>query len=323
MAGAGDAAADAASGDAADAASGDAADGGGVGCVTPAAPAATKVTRPGDFVAIFDAIPDATGATIYFTAVDATGRAGVFSVPAGAAPAAATAVSAGAPFIAPIGVGLSSDGTQLYVADPATDEGGDLGAVYVVSTGGGAPTAISKDTEPRGLAVLPAGGGDAIFFTGRDPSDGQPGVFQVGPPGGPASPVAKGPPFADPSGMAIAVNGDVFVADTIAAPNRGQSLLRIRGTSVTVVATGMTGGYPAGVALACGDTGVWVSLVAGPPAQDTITSYDPGTMAATMSANSGLGGLFAAGGLHRAAGAGIFAFVDSAGDGTDAVYVVK
>jgi DNA-binding beta-propeller fold protein YncE len=321
--------ADAAGGDAdaaaGDVAAGDVADGAGGagGCVTPSAGTAVKVTRPADFVAIFDAVPDATGATIYFTGVDATGRAGVFSVAAGAAPAAAAAVAVGAPFVAPIGIGISSDGSQLYVADPATDEGMDLGGIYAVSKGGGTPSVISKDVEPRGLAVAASGSMDVIVFTGRDPSDGAPGVFRMPASGGMATVVAKGAPFVDPSGVAVAANGDVFVADTIAAPSHHGNLFKVSGGAVSPVAASLTVGYPAGVALACGDAAVWVSLVAGSPGRDAVTSYDPGTMAATGSVTAGLTTLSAPGGLHRAAGVGVFAFVDSAGDGSDAVYVIK
>src|SRR5262245_15844848 len=67
-----------------------------------------------DFQLLFDATPSADGNVLYFTGMGPEGP-GVFSVAATGGPIGKVAV--GDPFRAPFGIGLSTNGRTLYVAD--------------------------------------------------------------------------------------------------------------------------------------------------------------------------------------------------------------
>ena len=90
------------------------------------------------------ATPDPDGQQIYFTATGQAGS-GVFGVPF--AGGATRAVAVGDPFVAPRGLAISTDGQQLYVADPeAAGADGRTGRIFVVPAAGGAPAA---QLQPR------------------------------------------------------------------------------------------------------------------------------------------------------------------------------
>jgi hypothetical protein len=292
----------------------------------PPPPAATQLTKAGDFITLFDAVPDPTGQKVYFTGVDATGTSGVFSVPVGAQPAAATAVAT-APLVAPIGIAISTDGTQLLVADSGADQGNDLGAIYSVSSGGGTPAVLVADVDPRGLVVLRQNGTDSLYFTGTDHTNGKAGVFRVATAGGAVTPIAEGAPFVDPSGIAAASSGDLFVADTLIAAGLHQAaIVHIAAGSGTAntIPSALGPAYPLGVALVAGDTRLLVSGLDPMAGTDTVLAYDVTTLAASPYVESiGAKPLDGAAGLHRAPGSDTLAFVDSAGDGSDAVYLIK
>ena len=63
--------------------------------------------------------PIPTGKTVYYTALDPTLGPGVFKVPVGGG--TPTTLHAGAPFAAPFGIATSTNGSSLYVADPASE----------------------------------------------------------------------------------------------------------------------------------------------------------------------------------------------------------
>jgi sugar lactone lactonase YvrE len=284
----------------------------------------TALTSAGAFTSIFDAVPDATGTTVYFTAINSAGAIGVFSVPAaGGAP---TTVLAGAPFIAPFGITISSDGNTLYVADPGIESANDLGEILSLPTSGGATTAIAGtgDLLPRGVTITNDGSEDTLVFTGIDGTTGAQGVFKIAPAGGTATTVAEGSPFVDPSGIAADALGNFYVMDTEAAASHRGALIKIASTGVaSALVTNLWVGYPAGIAVTLDGEGLIVSGLAGAEGPDTISSFPVLGDASTPFVPTGLSGLSNAAGLHRAAKANFFAFVDSAGDGTDAVYAIK
>jgi hypothetical protein len=158
-----------------------------------------------DTLSPLDATPDPMGNTIYFTAVDPVNGPGVFKVPADGSNTTPTAVKVGDPFAAPFGISTSSDGTQLYIADPgAVDPTSnvDIGLIFAMPAGGGTPVALagSEQTRARSLDVVKEGSADVIYFTGIDKTDSSPGIFKMPASGGSVSVVAKGSPFLDPSG---------------------------------------------------------------------------------------------------------------------------
>ena len=97
---------------------------------------------------------------------------------------------------------------------------------------------------------------------------------------------------------------------------------RLSGGTATAVLTDLFVGYPAGITMNDANNAIVLSGLAAPSGPDTITMVNAiGQMSPLVA--SGLSSLSNAGGLHRAANAKVYAFVDSAGDGTDAVYVIR
>jgi hypothetical protein len=268
-----------------------------------------------------DATPDDTGSMIYFTAVGPNGP-GVFSAPP---EGAAKQLAAGDPFAAPFGIAIGTDGKQLYVADPGADTGGDRGAIFVLPIGGGNPTALSgsADTVPRGLEIAGEGGKDVLYFTGNDKTDGQPGVFKLDAGGGTVSAVAKGAPFRDPGGVAIASNGDLYVSDTVSAASHTAEIIKVSGGAATVLVSDIRIGYPAGVALSSDEKTLFVSGYDPDTLTDRLIAIDLGTNAVSLMFAAEIGSFREAAGLHRAKKAEVFAWADSsAGPAGGKVFVV-
>lgn len=132
-------------------------------------------TQSGNFHDPLDSIPDANGTTIYFTATGPHGK-GVFQVPATGG--AAKEVFTGSPFVAPRGLELSFDGKQIYVADLSAGDGGEI---FTLPIGGGTPSPVrgSAKAAPQNLYLVNKNGQQTIYFTGKDPSSGQPAVLTL------------------------------------------------------------------------------------------------------------------------------------------------
>jgi hypothetical protein len=269
---------------------------------------AMAATTGGLFSRPFDAVPSPDGATFYFTALGMNGP-GVFSVNAGGG--AAKELFSGPPLVAPFGLSVSTDGTTLFIADPGISDDPNMangidakGAIYSLSAQGGNPTAIPafSGTQPRGLDVIAPMGAmsDSIYFSGRDANDGKPGLFVAGANGGGLQALAKGAPFVDPSGVAVAVNGDVYVVDTVPqSGGAGARVIKVSGNVATELVTGLQVGYPAGAALVRSDS---LLLVSGNDAvTGTSVVYSVDVVMKTVSQFSmGIGSNTDSGGLHRA-----------------------
>src|SRR5215471_11382430 len=82
-------------------------------------PSNVSSLKPGaDANTAFDATPSPDGKTLYFTAVDPkTHLPGVYQAPSDGSHLAGSTVRAGAPFAAPFGIAISTNGNELYVAD--------------------------------------------------------------------------------------------------------------------------------------------------------------------------------------------------------------
>ena len=283
------------------------------------------------FISPFDATPDPEGAIVYFTAVNLDGKAGVFTAPA--VGGAVSEVFVGDPFVSPFGIAISTDGTKLFVVDSGaqSSDADDAGLIFVVTLLGGAPVVLSggASTRPAGIEVHHENGQDQIYFTGTSKIDGKPGVFKIssnGAAGGPTVVTTQG--FVDPSGIAIAEGGGLFVADTIAGANGSTSVLEVDVQGVaTPFVTGLSVGYPTGVALTRDGATLLVSGLDPVTDTDVVSLYstlDP-TRAERVAfpASIPVGTFFEPAGIHRAKNADVFAWAESKANGTGTVYVIS
>jgi hypothetical protein len=286
--------------------------------------------KGGDVNFPVDATPSPDGSEIYFISYptrsdeDGIGQIrlpAIFKSPAsgGGAP---TKLHEGAPLGAPFGITISDDGTTLFIADSSASNAGDEkagGRIFSMPAGGGAPSPIAgtEGYNPGGVEHL-AG---VTYFTGR--KDGKAGAYKIA--GGAVSPVAEGAPFVDPSGIAVAKNGDVFVVDSGDA-YAGQALASVvrigAGGTTEVVTDGLRVGHPAGIALVPNETAVLVSALDRGKGTDVVYRLELGAKTLTSFSDI-IGDFYESAGLHRARAAGVFAWADSHANGTGTVYVLK
>jgi hypothetical protein len=282
-------------------------------------------TMNGAFTTIFDAVPSPDGTKVYFTGVDIHGNTGAFWTPVGNGIQNATQASSGNVLVAPIGVAISSDGNTLYIADPGALDatGGDDGVIWSLALPNAMPKRVagSGGIYARGLTVDKTGGSDTLVFTGVNGS-GQAGLFTLAAGGGTAMTVAAGAPFVDPSGVTVDSSGNYFVFDVTAGGSHRADVIKVAGGTPSAVLADLFVGYPAGITTSETAGSIVLSGLAAASGPDTITVVSSTGQSAPL-VSSGLSSLHNAGGLHRAANANVYAFVDSAGDGTDAVYVIR
>lgn len=301
------------------------------GVTPPGGPIEFKLAGNGP--SAFDTTPDPDGKTLYFTGLTADGIPGVFKVPADGSAPTPVPLAMGGEFAAPFGIGMDTKGTTVFVADPGADvliagndTGNDQGAIFALSVNGGEPTAITgtQDAVPRSLDVVDEEGKDVIYFTGTDKSDGQPGVFSVPSAGGAVTIVFKGAPLRDPSGIAVAKDGTIYVADTVSSADEKADIIKISGGKAAVAVTGIRVGYPCGIALNKADTGLLVSALDPDTLTDIVINVDLASMEATTLESMTINTFSEAAGLHRAKNADVFGWADSsAGPNGGSVFLVK
>jgi len=272
-----------------------------------------------------DAALSPDGKTAYFIALDVDQNPTVFTVAAsGGTPAV---LASGDPLAAPFGIDTSTDGTKLVLADSsALDANGlDHGCLFTLSTAAaGAPSQLSSTAgyQPRSVVIVQESGADVAYFTGHDATDHSPGVFKVAIAGGAVSVVAKGMGFNDPSGLAVASDGTVYLADAIAEESGHAQLLKVSGGAVSTVIAQMSVGYPAGVALSKDETAVLVSALDSSTGTDIVIRYDLG--ANTQSEfSTGINTFSESAGLKRARNVDTFVWADSHANGGGTVYIVN
>jgi sugar lactone lactonase YvrE len=283
-----------------------------------------------DVQTALDATPDPAGAQIYFTGVDsATGAAGVYKAPADGSNK--TPVLLSSPFAAPFGIAISSDNKTLYVADPgATDAATKLdhGVIFTLPIAGGMPTVLmgSEGLSARSLELVVEGGKDVLYFAGSDATTGARGVYKMPAGGGAAAAItATGVTWVDPSGIAVAADGTVFVVDTTGAPTHKGVIVKVAsGGAGTSFASDVQVGYPAGVALSKDGSSLFVSALDPVKHTDVLLQFDVSTAMAKTALSTGIDTLTESAGLHRAQSVDVFAFADSAGGSKNGqVFVVK
>ena len=293
--------------------------------------AITAVTTTGTRTPI-DAAPSPDGSLIYFTAISSPATSATSSATSGPGPAvmkapaaggAATIVAAGAPLVDPIGVAVTTDGRRVLVADAGADAG--AGEIISLPADGGAATVVagSEGHAPRGLDVASVNGHDVIYFTGRDPVNARPAVFELPATsatatgatvtsavatGATATVLAEGAPLSSPDAVVATSAGVLYVTDHGAGANGG-AVFRVSGSKVTKIAT-VDLGNPGGVTVTKDDKVLLVS------SQNPVTGAD---QVLTIDLASGRSGVVSkvvganvnnSGGLHRAYDTARFAWAD-------------
>lgn len=281
----------------------------------------------------FDATPGPDGERVYFIAV--AGDEQATSALWRADTDGLTMLTSG--FTTPLNVITSFDGDTVFVADagdeaPADGDDDDAdtepaGVVFRVPADGGDKAAIesTRGYEPRALAMGDEGGEPVLYFTGLDPADEMPGVFETAPAGGAVSVKAKGAPFDDPSGIAVAASGDIYVADVLGEDGFG-TIIRITGGVAETFVAPIAVGYPAGIALSASDMYLLVSGL--DPAEGGAVVYRiEVTTGMVERFDAGISQNTESAGVHRAHNTDRFAWANAdgpneAGDGGGTVYLI-
>lgn len=262
-----------------------------------------KMVAGGGFRGTLDAVPSSDGATFYFTASTLDGEPGVFRVDGEGG--TATVLASGAPLVSALGIAISSDDRTLFVAEPSA-------GVFSLPAGGGTPALVAGTDclEPRALDVRSEGGVDQLYIaTGAGACGGGAGLAKVAAAGGAVSFLASGAPFKVPTGVAVASNGDVYVANPDGDGASTGNIVKVSGGNATELVAGIRFGHPAGIALDVAGTALFAS-------GHDATGHDQ-VYAVTLSSsaiatyNSGIGDNTDGGGLHRAATRDVFAWADA------------
>lgn len=273
--------------------------------------------QAGEFFNIpFDATPDPTGETIYFTADGPLGP-GIFAV---TADGAITPLATGAPLVNPLGIAISHDGQTLYVADPGATQGD--GELFTLPATGGEPTPLmgATGTTPRNLEIVTEAGMDAVYFTGNNPADGAPAVLKLTTDGLGHTVVAQGAPLVDPQGVAVTAEGVVYVADGQAGGEGLAAVFKIVDGAISQIASGFRTGGLAGATLTQDEGALLISAL--DSERDSaqvlvivLADGSQGIINAVIEANDGSGG------VHRAHASDVLAWADLSDGGS--VYKIK
>jgi DNA-binding beta-propeller fold protein YncE len=275
---------------------------------------ATAVNGGTTFRLPFDAALSPDGKTAYFTALVDEGAA-LFKVPT-----AGGMVTRLADLVSPGSLDVTSDGQTVVVADPGVESGtGALGAMLTVSASGGSPSVLTGTvgTLPRGVAIA----GGRIVFTGTDPADGAPGVFETTASGGLTIVLKSG--ILEPSGVAIGSAGEVYVLDAEGDGARTQHILKIVSGTATELVKGLRVGFPAGLAVAQNGANLLVASTDPATGKARLERFAVSGMPAGNPFTGTVGSFDDPAGLHRAAPSDSYAYVDSEASGAGTVFVVN
>ncbi|HEY8207604.1 MAG TPA: hypothetical protein VIG99_08995 [Myxococcaceae bacterium] len=298
------------------------------------APAATAAST--SFSSPLDATLSPDGRTAYFIAVlpevssetsetPMPERSGVFMMPVGSTEAP-TLMASTDPLASPLNLDISSDGKTLYIADSTAGvDLADNGSLLKLDTAAGGTLAMVDPTlgyRSRGIIVVNQDWRDQVYFTGNDPADGLPGVFKLDTKSNEVTVVSKSELFVDPSGIVVADNGDIFVADTQTGGLLANVIHIPKGKDAVELIPNLMLGYPAGISISKDQQILLVSALDPETSKDTVIRYD--LKANTMEMfNEGISGFEESAGLHRAKDVESYVWADSQANGGGTVYVIN
>jgi DNA-binding beta-propeller fold protein YncE len=272
------------------------------------------LAQSSSFYAPRDGAPSPDGSTVFFIASVQEGAA-VFKMATSGGDA--QKLASGDPLVMPFGLAVGVNGQRIYVVDSAVDAKNQhgIGAIFSLSADGGPLTELSaaRGTDPRSLEIADANGVDMLYFTGIDPMSKQPAVFKMTGDGSNLQIVLKGSPLGDPTGIAVATNGNLYVADASPDDSSTAGVIKIANGAASMIANGMRFGHPAGIALVQDESALFVSgldLVKGSAvvfhldlSSNQVTTFTQGI---DMNHDSA--------GLHRARNADVYAWANAAGE---------
>jgi hypothetical protein len=277
------------------------------------APAFTAVAQAGVFFSPLDATPGPKGEFIYFLATDSqTGQKGVFKTPA--SDGDVQSVALGGRFVGPTGLAMATDGSQVSVVDPLAN------AIFSVQLEGHRRVREvpgTHSTAPHVPEVIREHGADILYYSGIDPSSGEPAIFRIPASGGTATVLAHGLPLVDPSGVAVSTSGIVYVVDR-GASEGGGAVLKLTDGRLETIASGIsTDDHPVGIALTMDNSTLLVSSLNSHKGTAQVLIINLATLT-TEIIDKDIRHNHAALGLHRAHQRDFFAW---AGDGV--VYALE
>lgn len=293
----------------------------------PAGPAPMLAVAANDATTLgpVDAAPSPDGKRIYYLAVSNDGsdqpNAGVFAVDADAEGSGEIEeLASGQPLLTPLGIDSSLDGSALFIAD-TTAGAGATGALFRLAAAGGMPSTVpgTEGYRPAGLVVSERRGEEVLYFTGHDPETGEGAVFRISTGGGEAHRIASFGADSEPGGVAVAENGELYVADHAGA---GARVLRVRDEEVREYVKEIGLGFPAGIALTSDSRTLLISGLDPETKHDVVYSVNLASREIGR-VTQGISAFRESAGLHRAHDTNVFAWADSQANDSGTVYTVK
>lgn len=229
----------------------------------------------------------------------------------------------GEPLIAPVGISISADGDQVFVADSGYVTAEGAGAIAMLSSAGG-EVVVLEGTEgyvPRGLVVAEVDGEEHVYFTGISPASGEHGLFRVALAGGGVETLASGAPFVDPAGVSVTGDGDAYVIDAFAGEGSA-GVVRVRDGEAARIVRDIGVGFPAGIASTQDGSTVLISGLDPNTRRDRVFILDAESLELSMIVEP-FDAFTGGAGLHRAPGENRFAWADTAKDEKGAVYTLE
>lgn len=278
-----------------------------------------------------DAIPNAGGTVVYFTAYAADGSPGVFraTIPAaGMPPATPTAVVTGMGLEFPVGIALSHDDSTIYVADQTADRGmqAGAGAIFSLPATGGTPAILNVGTaliQPVSVTVT-FDGNDLLIGGQEEVTDAmmevtrRRAIFRVSRGGGTAMVVTDN--VVDPSGLSQASTGVFLVHDVRRGGARSASAVTVGPAGVGNFAVGLVTNYPAGLGFSV-DGRFALFSGADPNVGPGMLTFSGGDGMAMASAELSAG-MQTPLGLHRARMVDSWAVADEGANETGQIFLV-